>query len=393
MSGQPNAHDVWMGRALLAFPPRWRDERGAELMEVSQALSNTADDKRPSTRELADVVRGGLTVRLRDRPPLWRRLLFHWASQPVPRQHWGWMRDQLGGRFLGLRVGLRSIWSAFVFWPLFWMQRGPNEARWLLGVAATLLAVSVLGARGNTRRFRERIHRKVGFELTTCPTQTPSEGLATALPAWPDLPPPPPRRVPEPNGRIPIRQFIWPWAFFGLVCGAAFIGGAARPNTETSVFGFHYVSDPNSPLTPAAVAQWSSWLAIGSALLVGAIFGLGWLRRRTLTHATLHPVNEYIRQAQGVALITLTTTAVPTLAVGLSGVMPDLASAVTGSTMVVGAAALAGLGLAAWHAEDRLGRPISLADLFVGEIWQRRWNGLEPGDFIGESNTITQPPN
>nr|WP_297424875.1 hypothetical protein [uncultured Actinotalea sp.] len=54
---------------IRAYPPRWRRARGAELLGLLEDLAEPGAS-RLGVRQVADVVRGGLATRWRERPPL-----------------------------------------------------------------------------------------------------------------------------------------------------------------------------------------------------------------------------------------------------------------------------------------------------------------------------------
>lgn len=393
MSGQgADDYDRWMYRAIKAFPPRWRDEHAAEFLEVSRELSPTGSDRRAASLQLFDVVRGGLTVRLRDRPPLWRRLLYHWAWQPVPRQYWGWMRDGLSSRSLGLRVQFRGLLGFWAVIAVLWSTGTTVDQQGLALVAAVMVVATALGARRQARAFRARIHMRIGFDLTTWGVVKPVDGVAPTFPELPaPPPPPPPPRVPSPNRRTPIRLFVWPLACWGLISGVAFIVGAALPNLSFSFGSFTYAPDPNSPLSATEVGQWSVALAGVSALLIATMVVVGLIRSRTLAHKTAHPVNALTAETRQTFWALASICGVPAIIIGLSGVMPDLACVVVGSALVLGGVGLAGLGLMARTVEPGLGRPLSVNDLLAGERWSRRWGGLTPGTVIDVAKDTHTP--
>ena len=65
----------------------------------------------------------------------------------------------------------------------------------------------------------------------------------------------------------------------------------------------------------------------------------------------------------------------PATIIGALGVMPDLACAVIGSALVLAGAAGGGAGMVVARRDRKLGRHISLAELFVGERDPSRLTG------------------
>ncbi|SNT64223.1 hypothetical protein SAMN05216276_111312 [Streptosporangium subroseum] len=81
-----------------AYPPRFRESRGEELLSTLLDLQEPGQI-RPSLRESLDVIRGGLAARLQDRPPFWRWLLYRTFFVRLPLKYRMWARDDIQGRF------------------------------------------------------------------------------------------------------------------------------------------------------------------------------------------------------------------------------------------------------------------------------------------------------
>jgi hypothetical protein len=99
---------------LRAYPPRYRRERGDELLGT---LLDLAGDRRtPSMRNCADVIRGGLVTRWRGRPSWESWYLYRAFDIPLPAASRMWARDDIGGRWYPLRRFLSRlpIWALVV---------------------------------------------------------------------------------------------------------------------------------------------------------------------------------------------------------------------------------------------------------------------------------------
>ncbi|MEV4750524.1 hypothetical protein AB0K21_29535 [Streptosporangium sp. NPDC049248] len=83
---------------MRAYPPRFRQSRGDELLSTLLDLQEPSQTT-PSLRESLDVIRGGLAVRLQDRPPFWRWLLYRTLFLRLPLKYRMWARDDIQGRF------------------------------------------------------------------------------------------------------------------------------------------------------------------------------------------------------------------------------------------------------------------------------------------------------
>jgi hypothetical protein len=99
---------------LRAYPPRYRRERGEELLGT---LLDLAEDRRtPSMRDCVDVVRGGLVTRWRNRPPWESWYLYRAFDVPLPPRSRMWARDDIRGRWYPLRRFLPRlpIWALVI---------------------------------------------------------------------------------------------------------------------------------------------------------------------------------------------------------------------------------------------------------------------------------------
>ncbi|MEU7988364.1 hypothetical protein AB0B56_26190 [Streptosporangium canum] len=82
----------------LAYPPRFREFRGAELLGTLMDLAEPGQSA-PNVRDCLDILRGGLMLRLREHPPLRHWLLYRLAPVRLPWQYRWWARDDIQGRF------------------------------------------------------------------------------------------------------------------------------------------------------------------------------------------------------------------------------------------------------------------------------------------------------
>ncbi|MET7302618.1 hypothetical protein [Embleya sp. NPDC005575] len=168
-------------RALLrAYPPRYRIVREAELLGTlldAAPLGAT----RPSIRDAWDVIRGGLTTRLRDRPPLHRRLAYRLFGVPVPHRYRMWVRDDALGRFFFVRNNLGShlitsgvfLPGMIVYGPHFTPLPPSAPMRWAFLTVFVLAIFNPLYAKS----VRTRTLHKHGFAADgTDPTSSPRPG-------------------------------------------------------------------------------------------------------------------------------------------------------------------------------------------------------------------------
>ncbi|WP_406290643.1 hypothetical protein [Embleya sp. NBC_00896] len=181
-------NDTYESRSRLllrAYPRRYRSAREAELLGT---LLDAAPPgaTRPSIPEAWDIVRGGLTTRLRDRPPPHHWLAYRLLGKRVPHRYRMWVRDDALGRFLFVRRNLGSYLIAFgVVWlgtilggPGYTPLPAPGPWRWAF---LALLALGILNPL-YSMSFRTRILHKHDFvDDGTDPT-------SSRLPRHPDQP-------------------------------------------------------------------------------------------------------------------------------------------------------------------------------------------------------------
>ncbi|GIH96511.1 DUF5313 family protein [Planobispora siamensis] len=124
----------------LAYPPRFIERHGEEILGILLDLAPPGAD-RPDTRTVLDVLRGGVALRLRERPPLWHWLLYRGFGRRLPFRYRWWARDDIRGSFFverslvtwllfvlpftvmetyGLIVSGADNWWGFLFWVGVW---------------------------------------------------------------------------------------------------------------------------------------------------------------------------------------------------------------------------------------------------------------------------------
>jgi hypothetical protein len=99
----------------LAYPPRFREFRGTELLSTLMDLAEP-DQSSPTLRDGLDVLRGGLILRLRERPPVRHWLLYRVLGWRLPWNYRWWARDDIQGRFFLERhlLSLLLSWSLYL---------------------------------------------------------------------------------------------------------------------------------------------------------------------------------------------------------------------------------------------------------------------------------------
>ncbi|MEE9417447.1 MAG: YtxH domain-containing protein [Acidimicrobiales bacterium] len=345
-----DTYNRWTKRALFAFPPRWREAHGAELLDVSRALAADSSN-RPPTSELMDIVRGGLAVRLRDRPSFGLRMRYRWLDQPVPTIWHDWMHDDLSSRLVGLRALLRPLPIQLVSWALI------SRSSWgwppVFALIAIFATTALLFAPYKARRLRRQISKKVGYDVMSGGGASPPKQTAEVRPV-------------APTPRVPIDSYGLPIAFWALLAGVSLIAGAALPNDLRLSFSrFSVVADPNSPLTAVQVLAISAGFVVLAAALATTAYRFGMARAQQLPNYTIHPQASGTSQRFWWFLATLVGVSATT--VGALGVAPDQACVAIGAFLAIaGSLALTILRIDTIHSL-LLGRHISVAELLVGE--------------------------
>ncbi|MFC7387049.1 hypothetical protein [Sphaerisporangium rhizosphaerae] len=110
-----DAYERAARRLMLAYPPRFREYRGDELLSTLLDLAERGQT-RPTLRDSLDVIRGGIALRLREhpRPGPWLRYVV--LGQRLPFHYRWWARDDLleGGR--AWRATKSAIRTLLLLW-------------------------------------------------------------------------------------------------------------------------------------------------------------------------------------------------------------------------------------------------------------------------------------
>ncbi|GGK79420.1 hypothetical protein Sme01_21800 [Sphaerisporangium melleum] len=178
--GQRAATDAYERRCLqvlrVAYPPRFMKTRGAEMLGTLLDLAEPGRS-RPSARTVLDVLRGGLALRLRERPPLRHWLPYWFLGWRLPDKYRWWARDDLLGAFLPERRLLGMI--LLVGLPLA-LRDDDQDLRTQAG-RAIVWSLTYLTCRLTASRTRRRLLAKHGFHPDGTPyPATPSTGRRRA---------------------------------------------------------------------------------------------------------------------------------------------------------------------------------------------------------------------
>ncbi|MGA5759454.1 DUF5313 family protein [Nonomuraea bangladeshensis] len=132
----------------LAYPPRFREFRGAELLGTLLDLAEPGQ-RGPGVRESFDLVRAGLMLRLREHPPPWRWLLYRVFGVRLPSRHRWWARDDIRGRFFVERY----VSVVMLFWVVFLV---PVESGLPYWAGLAMMCCTYLMARLSRNGLRRR---------------------------------------------------------------------------------------------------------------------------------------------------------------------------------------------------------------------------------------------
>jgi hypothetical protein len=164
--------EFWM----RAYPRRWREARGQELVDVVVDLAGPGA-QRLDARSAFDLVRGGWATRWREHPPPHTWLLYRMFDRRIPVAYRSWALDDIDGFWYPMRRILGTAWW-MPPWFLFLSQTEGFSLIPALVMFALLLASSMFIAPGYTRSRARLQHVAPKFG------EVPVEG---ALVAW-DVP-------------------------------------------------------------------------------------------------------------------------------------------------------------------------------------------------------------
>lgn len=358
-TGRP---DRLLDLAVRAFPPRWRREYGDELLELNADLRSDRTSHRLA--EVAGLVRGGWAVRLRNRPPLRLWLAYRFLERPLPARWHGWMRDDLEGRLLAWRLLAVRLFPLSLVWAVLTGEsigRGDGIDRTIVGLWLGLIVATAVAASGGwpTRRLRRIMWTRSGY------TDDGTHYLVPPPPVADDLRSPVEFR-PWGAPRHGLGPVALPFGAWSAVTGLAAMLGATAPAEPFRLGGLTARRDPNAPLDrPVVLAATAVALAVAAlaALVLGRLASRRVLAAPTVTvHGlTALPVPPPVYAAL-VSVVGLCLTGA-----GYAGIWPDQAATALGAIGVVGGTVLVRLAAVARTHSSRLGRPVTLGDLTVGE--------------------------
>ncbi|MFI6787862.1 hypothetical protein ACIBG4_11080 [Nonomuraea sp. NPDC050383] len=131
----------------LAYPPRFRESRGAELLGTLLDLAEPGQS-RPTMRDCVDVLRSGFMLRLREHPPVWYWLPYQTFAFRLPWRYRWWARDDIQGRFFLER---RLVFAALIYGLYFALVQS-TLPYWVPALMFGVAYLLLLPAKADTRR-------------------------------------------------------------------------------------------------------------------------------------------------------------------------------------------------------------------------------------------------
>jgi len=114
--------EFWM----RAYPRRWRQARGQELVDVVVDLAGPGA-RRLDPRSAFDLVRGGWATRWREHPLPHTWLLYRMFDRRIPAAYRSWALDDIDGFWYPMRRFLGLAWPVFLIVLIMSPPRGSGE--------------------------------------------------------------------------------------------------------------------------------------------------------------------------------------------------------------------------------------------------------------------------
>jgi hypothetical protein len=163
-------------RLMLAYPPRYREYRGDELIATLNDLAEPRQT-RPALRIALDVIRSGIALRLREHPRLGAWLGYRLLCRRLPYEYRWWARDDLLENHRTHRI---LIFGLLLCLPssVFWMSHGWGA---LWPSALTTIAGALGLGRLGDERYRRRLlalheFKPDGTPYPVMPQEEPTSG-------------------------------------------------------------------------------------------------------------------------------------------------------------------------------------------------------------------------
>jgi hypothetical protein len=129
--------ELWM----RAYPRRWREARGQELVDVVVDLAGPGA-RRLDARSVFDLVRGGWATRWREHPLPHTWLLYRTFDRRIPVAYRSWALDDIDGFWYPMRRFLGTAWLVFLIVLIPSQPRGLGEVSVGVFVMVAFMVVS-----------------------------------------------------------------------------------------------------------------------------------------------------------------------------------------------------------------------------------------------------------
>jgi hypothetical protein len=143
--------EFWM----RAYPRRWRQTRGQELVDVVVDLAGPGA-QRLDPRSAFDLVRGGWATRWREHPLPHTWLLYRMFDRRVPVAYRSWALDDIDGFWYPIRRFLGGAWPVFLI-ALIMSPPGSDKVSLTAFVTYVLVVVSTMFVRPEWYRSQARL--------------------------------------------------------------------------------------------------------------------------------------------------------------------------------------------------------------------------------------------
>jgi hypothetical protein len=203
--------EFWM----RAYPRRWRQARGQELVDVVAELAGPGA-QRLDPRSAFDLVRGGWATRWREHPLPHTWLLYRMFDRRIPVAYRSWALDDIDGFWYPMRRFSGGAWPVFLTVLITSGPRGSGAIPTLVMVA--FMVVSSMFIAPGWDRSRARLKH-----VTPRFAELPVEG---ALVAW-DVP----------RERVTARStLIWATLFLGITGASSVVAALLAPKVLLTIF-------------------------------------------------------------------------------------------------------------------------------------------------------------
>jgi len=204
--------EFWM----RAYPRRWRQARGRELVDVVVDLA-VPGARRLDPRSAFDLVRGGWATRLREHPLPHTWLLYRMFDRRIPVAYRSWALDDIDGFWYPMRRFLGSVWPLYLFQFIIFAPMGSGTNPIPFFVMTALVVVSSMFIAPGWNRSQGRL-KHVAPRLGEVPVKG-------ALFAW-DVP----------RERVTARSTLtWATLLLGITASVSVVAALLAPKVLLTI--------------------------------------------------------------------------------------------------------------------------------------------------------------